>query len=78
MSRTLSPRFAFVVFQASAVDSSEAEGDIIGSDLGDSDDAELDLEADEEVETEDEYDEAEGDINVATRHHGYSTRFSER
>ena len=64
--------------QSSAVDFLEAEDDIIGSDLDESDDAELDLEADEEVETEDEYDEAEGDINVATHHHGYSTRFSER
>ena len=64
--------------QASAVDFSEAEDDIIGSDLDDSGDAVLDLEAAEEVETEDEYDETKGDVNVATRHHGYPTRFSER
>ena len=38
----------------------------------------LDHEAEEEVATEDEYDETEGDVNVASRHHGYATRFSER
>ena len=64
--------------QASAMDFSEAEDDTIGSDLDDSGDAVLDLEAAEEVETEDEYDETEGDVNVATRHHGYPTRFSEK
>ena len=43
--------------QTSAMDFSEAEDDIIGSDhdLDDSGDAVLDLEAAEEVETEDEY-----------------------
>ena len=56
--------------QTSAMDFSEAEDDIIGSDLDDSCDAVLDLEAAEEVETEDEYGGAEGDINVATRHTG--------
>ena len=34
--------------------------------------------AEEEVVTEDEHDENEGDVNVASRHHGCATRFSER